>query len=664
MAEIGRRHLLSLLLSVPACGPAARPRDVELLEPHVGPSPGDPESAKLELVFQWGYAETPTALALSPDGQTLAAGYSDGGLVLWRLSDGVVLHRRRTALESVAALAFSPEGRQLAIVGQGGGRIYNLASGRETTCPAGRDDQVASRVVFGRLGGEVAMVAGDRVYVVDASTGAPRTEQPLVAASIKRASIDKGTLPSRPEFESANTLADPSALSPDGAMLAVPHDDAVTLFDWRSGASVRTLSSRTATVWMNGQRVRDGALPDATVSDAAWSSSGALASVSGSRIDLWARDLTRLERSVGPDRGEAIERLVWSVDGRAIHVALRDGTLATWNTTDGGPTAALAAPAPLGADALHFSEDGHAVVLLEREQALVFRGDGPLAPAPEPRSTEAAAELLGLPGFLLVHPDAKSWAVDGETLAFVATDGQLTCVNRRTQVILWRAPRRDASGEVAALYFSGDGRLSLIDKSGRAQTFDAATGKAGRRGEVGTFVRGPLVIDPNRTTLALAADHQVQLLDPDTLMVRRVLDCEGVSICWSPDSTRLVVASADGVVTLWDVKTGRGGRLRFSGSLVAWSPDGSILAASHEEGVSFYRLRDSALLQLVRVPTRANAWFAFDQELRMDGDTSHVRLRDSALHPTDTFTLEEVEGRTGAQRKHPQLLAEFLLTSS
>lgn len=77
--------------------------------------------------------KSPTCLAFSPDGRTLAAGAiedwaSPGDLRVWDVASGRLLHRERY-VQGVEALAFSPDGRTLAVATDspsGDIRLWNL----------------------------------------------------------------------------------------------------------------------------------------------------------------------------------------------------------------------------------------------------------------------------------------------------------------------------------------------------------------------------------------------------------------------------------------------------------------------------------------------------------------------------------------------------------
>jgi eukaryotic-like serine/threonine-protein kinase len=67
------------------------------------------------MVKSWrGHTQTISALALSPDGRTLASGGYDQLVKVWELQTGQALHTYHGHSRAVACLAFSPDGRLLA----------------------------------------------------------------------------------------------------------------------------------------------------------------------------------------------------------------------------------------------------------------------------------------------------------------------------------------------------------------------------------------------------------------------------------------------------------------------------------------------------------------------------------------------------------------------
>jgi WD40 repeat protein len=95
------------------------------------------ELRKLTVVDRW------SAMALSPDGQTLASGNLTGGIGLRDAATGTEKHGLRTHSHQVARLAFTPDGRTLASASWDRTvRLWDVASGREMRALRGHEGLV------------------------------------------------------------------------------------------------------------------------------------------------------------------------------------------------------------------------------------------------------------------------------------------------------------------------------------------------------------------------------------------------------------------------------------------------------------------------------------------------------------------------------------------
>jgi WD40 repeat protein len=120
------------------------------------------DTTSLRLIRSVGVGHGDTqALALSPDGQTLAAMGPNHTLWLWDFQSHKRLKELRGTKEFVGTLAFSPDGRTLAAGGNDGAlKLYNLACAREVTgLPA--HQSVCCAVSFSKDGTRIATAGVD-----------------------------------------------------------------------------------------------------------------------------------------------------------------------------------------------------------------------------------------------------------------------------------------------------------------------------------------------------------------------------------------------------------------------------------------------------------------------------------------------------------------------
>lgn len=108
--------------------PAARPTNIaaasstpiSLTAPERAVSPGGATtSPDLRLVLADSSAPI-SDLAISPNGETIAAGNSDGTVYIWRLHDGALLQTFTSQEKETSSLAFSPDGKYLVTGGRNG----------------------------------------------------------------------------------------------------------------------------------------------------------------------------------------------------------------------------------------------------------------------------------------------------------------------------------------------------------------------------------------------------------------------------------------------------------------------------------------------------------------------------------------------------------------
>lgn len=135
-------------------------------------------------------------------------------------------------------------------------------------------------------------------------------------------------------------------------------------------------------------------------------------------------------------------------------------------------------------------------------------------------------------------------------------------------------------GPLCALFSDGR-RLLTGDHDGLLQIWDLATRKEINRINVGPWIIDSLILRSNDKQVLVAGVDGLRLIDLETGQKIRKFQAEHEEVyhaSLSPDG-RLLTASFDGVVRLWDfesgevLRTGQAPRFRVLGSLLARRPN-------------------------------------------------------------------------------------------
>jgi len=539
-----------------------------------------------------------TALAYSPDGTKMAAGYSDGTIRLWDLashrlistatwgaaplalaftSGGRVLQvadnaavgswdlaaRTRitalpvTGVSGGTAVTFSPDGTTLATGDANGNiRLWSTATQQEIGAPMSSDVQPVDAVAFSSDGTLVAAASSDgNVQLWNAATQ-QEAGPALVAGAAE---------------------VDALAFSPDGKTLATGgRDGTARLWDVSTG-------SQTGATMATGYAV--GAL-----TFGAGGTTLATAENDGT-TELWnVTTQTQTGAPLTAPGSAGVSSLAFSPNADALATGDSNGTIELWS-----PAAFHQASAPLAVGTVGLPAAGHAPAVLSASGRVLAASDG--------HGTVQAWDVttrrpvgVPLPGYSVVTGLALS--PDGGTLA-VAGDGVQLWRTATGQRIGTALPASGGSGGYGAVAFSPDGTtLATIGADGTARLWKVATqqeiGAPLTVGAPRTFT-GTVAFSPDGKILAtVGAGGQTQLWNVATHQPVGKPMAAGASttvLAFSADGTMLATAGGDGTARLWDTATQQqiGAPMTADTQPVyaaAFSPDGTALVTAGGDGAS------------------------------------------------------------------------------
>ncbi|WP_328502253.1 helix-turn-helix domain-containing protein [Streptomyces sp. NBC_00457] len=583
------------------------------------------------------------AIALSPDGRTVAANSRDGKVRIWDLPEGRLRHTfagydggniaafspdgRTLAITAVAAddvvvalldpvtgrklrtftipdgavrgMAFSPDGRTVAASSVSAVRVWDVATGRKRHSFTRLVDPRA--VAFGPDGRTVAVVNGGRVRVWDLATGRTRT-----------ANDDQ-------------IEGEAVGFSPDGrTYAAVRADGSVQLRETATGIVRRT--------------IRDSA---SGLDGMAFAPDGRTLAIPGREgtVRLWdTASGTELATVTAGHHGRGAMKVALSADGRTLVTGSNGGPdVRIHRPTVDRPQTTLSGHADTSVSDLAFSPDGRSVATVH--QGPPGRGSAQLwdVSTGDREATLALDTDSALQGKQLRDPVSRLRVVGfgptGRALAVWATKKRVIDVR---DVATGRLRQSRALGAIYTAVFSPDGmRLAIVGWEGSVRIWHLSTGalhtiRTGRDRPVRA-----VAFAPDGRTLAVVhvearGGDQLTLLDAANGRTQHTIEASArssQSLAFSPDGHTLATASGySGLVKTWDARTGQ---LRDSFSVstevasLTFSPDGRTLAAGSARGVQLWDLATSQIR--TTLPTSSPAAVAFSP----DGRTLAISTGDS-----------------------------------
>jgi WD40 repeat protein len=582
-----------------------------------------------------------TALDLSPDGRTLAAGDTGGNVLFFDAAAGRRVGRPYTALGAISAMRFSPDGRYLAVAaGKEFVDILDAGTHRSRTrlvaAPPGGSAVINNPWVLGTVAfsPDSRVLAADVIhnqprrssaYIVswDAQTGhrlgpprqVARTPEPalvgfvargaqlVTSSAAERATVIRDAATLRPVRRLRGGSAR-TALSPDGRAVALGGaDGSVRLLDLQTG-NLRVATDR----------------HDAAVTDQRFAPDSRTLLTAGAdgRVIAWnvadARPVERFSGHIG-----TVSRVTIAPDGQTAYSAGADGTVIAWDLAhnrrldrpfSSPPRHAMVFPVgdrgPNGPTVL--SPDGIDVPLPELAIATTPDGGSFAVPDDAGYIDVFGSRTLTRSHRIPVSPgrqvSAVALAPDGRTVAATTADGHLRFADLRDprQLGSLQPAYSDAAWSLA---FSGDGRWLATAGFGTSTSAPLQVWDVRRRRVVSTSLLLPpyavptgVTFSPDGRKLAVAitdprgTGSALEILAvPGLEQLTKIHAPAGTSVQFSPDGRLLVFGDSQGRVWRYDTHTWRlRGRplLAHTGAVttVNFSPDGQTLATTSDDGTT------------------------------------------------------------------------------
>jgi len=507
--------------------------------------------------------------AFSPNGGRIASVSRENESVvqLRDMQDGQKVVSFACHAGSVTACVFSPDGRRIAACAYNTIELWDSADGRQLAAFSGHSGHVVqmaftpdgTRLISASIPSQRTLLPDGAVKLWDVSTGSELSTSSFIELST-------WDTPFQGQQESA------FALSPDGGQIAfICLEKVLTLGDRMTGGVIATLSQENELA-ADREAIR-------TVI-AAFSPDGrrVIASRDIGTLKLYD-SITGAELATMSGHSGPVANCLFSPDGRRIVTAGHDGKVILWNAANAHELASLEGYAgPL--QSLDHTPDGKRFLILSDGQVGVHE-------------MESGRKLVALSGH-----GGPIHAV----MCSPAGDRILTLA--KSEIKIWNVATWDEmaslSGDINAglpCKFAPDGKRVIFCSNSRDLKLWEGAGSSRQEAPVdaGASVNACASFSPDGTMTVAAVGFELKVWAGKTGETPGVLGKHHIvwNCAFSPDGKRIVTASEDGTLKIWDASerrelttiTGHKGHVWGC----AFSPDGGRIAStSSDETLRFW----------------------------------------------------------------------------
>ncbi len=549
------------------------------------------------LQFLWFHDAAANMINFSPDGRLLVSASDDGTARLWDLRNGSPAGPPLRHPAAVSAAFFSPDGRRVATTCvDGSARTWDTATGSLLAGPIPENEPRFKRthtpgIAFTPDGDRIVSAEGRVARIRDAATGTPLGSPMSLPSVIHHCTF-----------------------SPDGQrVLLVGERGYAQLFAAATGEPILAgwkLPGDAADPWSGGWFSPDG--------------SRILVARHSGEARLWsATNGAPLSAVLQHPSAAGFSQAGFTSDGALVYTVGLDARVQWWDGVTGTPSVAPHSALP-ESPRLAFTADRRHIVLptLDDRVQVQYPGENePLTPplhheaivfgaefSPDGRFV-ATADQAGVVRLWRWRRDPAAWTLpngagvsaaefspDGTRVLIADGDGWITVCDRPTGRV--RQRRRMESPIIAATW-DPTGRFiaaACLDRQARVYVYDANSLQPLFAPLVHSAVLGRLAFSPDGQRL-LTITHtnspsssvaRIWNLGTGAALTEPIPHPDWLDWCeFSPDGARCLTACADGVVRMFDGRSGQpvGEPLRCGGYVweAHFSPDGRSIAAANAD---------------------------------------------------------------------------------